>query len=217
MRRIAVAEISHETNVFAAKPTTFAAFRASRSHARHGCLADAAGTNSAFGGFITGAETRGFELLPICSVWATPSGMIAVETIDRLEGILVDGLQSALDAGPIDGVLLALHGAMVTECDRDGDGLLLEAARRVVGPEMPVVSTLDLHANISQRMVDAADVLIGYDTYPHVDMAERAVEACAVLARAHPRARSRQRRRWSNRRCCRRRKRCRPPVSRCDR
>ena len=125
--------------------------------------------------------------------------------------------ESAIDAGPVDGVLLALHGAMVTERDRDGDALLLEAARRVVGTEMPIVSTLDLHANISQRMVDAADVLIGYDTYPHVDMAERAIEACSVLANGSSVARSYPRRRWSNRRCCPPRKKCRLPVSRCVR
>jgi microcystin degradation protein MlrC len=182
MRRIAVAEISHETNVFAAKPTTFADIERAGLKLGADALANAAGTNSAFGGFTTGAEVQDFELVPICSVWATPSGLVATETIDRLEGLLIDGLQAAIDAGSVDGVLLALHGAMVTERDRDGDALLLEAARRVVGPETPIVSTLDLHANISQRMVDAADVLIGYDTYPHVDMAERAVEACSVLA-----------------------------------
>jgi microcystin degradation protein MlrC len=72
---------------------------------------------------------------------------------------------------------------MVTEIDTDGDGFILQAAREVVGPDVPIVATLDLHANISQRMVDVADVLVGYDTYPHVDMAERAEEACGILAR----------------------------------
>jgi microcystin degradation protein MlrC len=183
VRRIAVAEISHETNVFAAKPTTFADIERAGLKLGMKTLSGASGTNSAFGGFITGAAIEGFELMPICSVWATPSGMIALETIDRLVGMLVEGLEAAIDAGPIDGLLLALHGAMVTERERDGDALLLEAARRVVGIEVPIVSTLDLHANNSQRMVDAADVLIGYDTYPHIDMADRAVEACTVLAK----------------------------------
>ena len=139
-------------------------------------------TNSAFGGFISGAADQDFELVPICSVWATPSGMIAAETIRPTHGNSGRWSSIGVDAGPVDGVLLALHGAMVTERDRDGDGLLLESARRVVGSETPIVSTLDLHANISQRMVDAADLLIGYDTYPHVDMSDRAVEACSVLA-----------------------------------
>jgi microcystin degradation protein MlrC len=72
---------------------------------------------------------------------------------------------------------------MVTEIDDDGEGFLLQCVRDIVGPEIPVVATLDLHANVSPRMVQLADVLIGYDTYPHIDLAERAEEACAVLAR----------------------------------
>jgi microcystin degradation protein MlrC len=72
---------------------------------------------------------------------------------------------------------------MVTEIDDDGEGFLLQTVRDVVGPDTPVVATLDLHANISRRMVELADVLIGYDTYPHIDMAERGEEAAAVLGR----------------------------------
>jgi microcystin degradation protein MlrC len=179
--RICCAEISHETNVFAAEPTRFADFEAAGLVNGPDAIAGRAGTNSAMGGFLMGASREEFELIPICAVWATPSGMVTADAIDRLAGLLGDGLRRALDDGPLDGVLLALHGAMVTERDRDGDAFLLEAARAVVGPNMPIVSTLDLHANISQRMVDAADLLIGYDTYPHVDMAERADEACAQL------------------------------------
>ncbi|MCA9860613.1 MAG: M81 family metallopeptidase, partial [Thermomicrobiales bacterium] len=93
----------------------------------------------------------------------------------------------------LDGVLLALHGAMVSELDRDADVLILESIREVVGNERPLVSTLDLHANISPRMVDAATLLIGYDTYPHVDMAARAEEAAErivqlVRGEIHPAA-----------------------------
>ena len=183
MPRVIVAEISHETNVFAAKPTTFADIERAGLKLGGAALDGAAGTNSAFGGFIAGAAEQGFDLVPICSVWATPSGMIVTETIDRLSAILVDGIRAAIASGPVDGLLLALHGAMVTGIDRDGDGRLLELARAEVGPGVPIVATLDLHANISPRMVDVADVLIGYDTYPHVDMAERAKEACRVLAR----------------------------------
>ncbi len=182
-RRVCVAEISHETNVFAAHHTSYADFEAVGLAIGADALRGAAGTNSAMGGFLTGAAREGFELIPICAVWATPSGLVAAEAIDRLAELLRDGLQRTIDAGPLDGVLLALHGAMVTERDRDGDALLLETARSVVGPEIPIVSTLDLHANISRRMVDAADLLIGYDTYPHVDMAERADEACTQLRR----------------------------------
>lgn len=181
--RVVVAEISHETNVFAALPTTFADFEAAGLVYGANCFAGAAGTNSAFGGFMRGAEREDIDLVPLCSVWATPSGIVTADAADRLDDILVNGLKAALVSGPVDGVLLALHGAMVTETDRDGDGRLLETARAIVGPDVPIVSTLDLHANISTRMVAAADVLIGYDTYPHIDMADRADEACSVLTR----------------------------------
>jgi microcystin degradation protein MlrC len=181
--RVAAAQIAHETNVFSSVKTDFAAFETSGLHRGAEAIVANRDTNTEFGGFITGAAAQGFDLIPILAVWATPSGMVTREAIERLTALLGDGLRAALADGPLDGVLLALHGAMVTERDDDGEGYLLEAVRDVVGPDVPVVATLDLHANISWRMVELADVLIGYDTYPHVDMAERAEEACAVLAR----------------------------------
>jgi microcystin degradation protein MlrC len=181
--RICCGQISHETNVFAARPTTIAEFEAAGLVYGSDCFTGMEGANAAFGGFLSGAAREGFELVPICSVWATPSGIVTAETLAQLGEILVDGLGQALAAGTVDGVLLALHGAMVSELDRDADAWLLERAREVVGSETPIVSTLDLHANISERMVAAADVLIGYDTYPHIDMAARADEACTILAR----------------------------------
>ncbi len=181
--RVAAAQIAHETNVFSAVKTDLAAFEASGIHIGQDVIETARDTNTEFWGFITGAEIQGFDLLPIVAVWATPSGLVTAEAIRHLTGLLTDGLRQTLADGPLDGVLLALHGAMVTEIDDDGEGYILQAVRDVVGPDVPVVATLDLHANISTRMVELADVLIGYDTYPHVDMAERAEEATSVLAR----------------------------------
>jgi microcystin degradation protein MlrC len=182
--RVAAAQIAHETNVFSSVPTDYAAFVASGlSVGQREIVASRAETNTEFGGFIRAAGTQGFELLPIVSVWATPSGRVTRDGIERLIQILADGLREAQAEGPLDGVLLALHGAMVTETDDDGDGAILQVAREIVGPAVPIVATLDLHANISPRMVELADVLIGYETYPHIDMAERGEEAAAVLAR----------------------------------
>ena len=181
--RIAAAQISHETNRFSSVATDLAAFQAAGIAYGQDAITLGTGTNTAFGGFATGAERNGFELCPVISVWATPSGLIPADTINYLGECLVRGLKDALTNGGLNGVLLALHGAMVTAVDSDGDGHLLELARRTVGPDVPIVATLDLHANISERMVAAADVLIGYDTYPHVDMADRADEACDVMRR----------------------------------
>jgi microcystin degradation protein MlrC len=173
--RIAAAQLSHETNAFSAVRTDMAAFEASTIRRGGRIIADERDTNSFFGGAITGSERLGFELVPLISVWATPSGIVDGPTLRTLIDELVDGIQAA---EPIDGVLLGLHGAMVSELDRDADALILEAVRDAIGNERPLVATLDLHANISPRMVDAATLLIGYDTYPHVDMAARADEAC---------------------------------------
>lgn len=181
--RVAAAEISHETNVFSAVPTDLAAFEASGLHRGDAIISKSRNTNSSFGGFITGAAEHDLDLLPLISVWATPSGLVTADAIDTLDSMLADALHHALADAPLAGVLLALHGAMVTARDDDGDAHLLELVRSIVGPTTPIVATLDLHANISPRMVRAADLLIGYDTYPHVDMAARAHEACALLAR----------------------------------
>ena len=173
--RIAAAQLSHETNVFSAVRTDMAAFEASTIRRGQEIVTDERGTNSAFGGFVSGSEKYGFDLIPIISVWATPAGMVDGSTLQALIDEIVSSIQQA---EPVDGMLLALHGAMVSEFDRDADAHILEAVRDVIGNERPLVATLDLHANISPRMVDAATLLIGYDTYPHIDMAARAEEAC---------------------------------------
>jgi len=181
--RVAAAQIAHETSAFSAVKTDITAFAASGIQLGQDVIETARETNTEFGGFITGAAVEGFDLIPILAVWATPSGLVTTEAIGHLTGLLGDGLRRVMSEGPLDGILLALHGAMVTEVDDDGDAYVLQTVREIVGPDMPLVATLDLHANISPRMVELADVLIGYDTYPHIDMAERAEEATSVLAR----------------------------------
>src|SRR5215213_6468124 len=120
--RVAAAQLSHETNVFSANRTDFAAFEAAGLALGDAIVASAAGTNSSFGGYLSGAEEYGFDLVPILSLWATPSGIVTREAIGRLEWMLTDRLRRALAGGLLDGVLLALHGAMVTEASDDGDG-----------------------------------------------------------------------------------------------
>src|SRR5215217_471788 len=181
--RVAAAQISHETSAFSAVKTDLVAFAASGIDLGQDVIETSRGTNTEFGGFISGAAVQGFDLVPLLAVWATPSGLVTAEAIEHLTGLLGDGLRRVMADGPLGGVLLALHGAMVTEIDDDGDGYILQTVRRIVGPHVPVVATLDLHANISARMVELADTLIGYDTYPHIDMAERAEEAAAILVR----------------------------------
>lgn len=176
--RIAAAQIQHETNVFSSVRTDMAAFR--RSGLKFGAEIEAErGTNSAFGGFFRAAAELDVDLIPILSVWVTPSGMVDGEALSEL----VTNLTDQLVACRPDAVALSLHGAMVSEIDRDGDGWILEQVRETVGWDIPIIAELDLHANVSSRMVEAADMLVGYDTYPHIDMAERGAEVIALLVR----------------------------------
>ncbi|HEX3304552.1 MAG TPA: M81 family metallopeptidase, partial [Thermomicrobiales bacterium] len=159
--QIAAAQIQHETNVFSSVRTDMAAFQ--RSGLKFGPEIEAErGTNSAFGGFFAAAERHDIDLLPILSVWVTPSGIVSADAITELVTHLIE----QLIASQPDGVALSLHGAMVSEIDRDGDGWILDQIREAVGWDIPVVAELDLHANISTRMIKAADILVGYDTYP---------------------------------------------------
>ena len=106
--------------------------------------------------------------------------MVAQQAFDTMLGWFLERLEKVL---PVDGVLLDLHGAMVTESYQDAEGEFIDAVRKLVGQGVPIVVTLDLHANITEKMADLADVIIGYDTYPHIDMNERGQEAIELLAR----------------------------------
>src|SRR5204863_9518545 len=117
---------------------------------------------------------------PFLWTFAYPGGLLPRADYDTLKGEFLDRLSKA---GLVDGVLLDLHGAMVIDGIDDGDGDLIEAVRGVVGPACPIVATFDLHGNHTQRRIDMAHVIIGFDTYPHVDMAERGVEAADLIVR----------------------------------
>jgi microcystin degradation protein MlrC len=176
--RIIAAELSHETNRFSAVPTDLAAFERSGIYRGAGILPALGETATPIAGFLDASREYGFDLLPVLSVWATPSGMVSREALETLLNELLIGIA---DAGAIDGILLSLHGAMVAEHIDDADGYILRRVREQVGNGVPIVTTLDLHANISQEMVDQADLLIGFDTYPHIDQRERGCEAGAAI------------------------------------
>lgn len=179
-RRVAIAQLSHETNVFSSSLTDLGAFHAAGLRFGDDIIATETDANTCIGGFIKAGQEEDFAIVPILSVWATPSGIVTAEAIETLLAQLCSGLESAM---PLDGVLLALHGAMVTEIDVDGDARILERVRHSIGPETALVATIDLHANVSERMLSAPDLLIGFNTYPHTDMADRGLQAGQLLAR----------------------------------
>ena len=178
--RIVTGTFSHETNTFSNIPTTMAEF--AKQGINHGeeIPRRFRGTNAIEAAFLDASEQYGFELIWTVFGSAIPGGLVSQEAYEYFSGHLLEGIQAA---GAIDGVLLHLHGAMVTDQLDDGEGHLLESVRRVIGPEVPIVTTLDLHANLTPRIIQNCTAMTGYDTYPHVDMYDRAFEAADILVR----------------------------------
>ncbi|MGF1472976.1 MAG: M81 family metallopeptidase [Rubrobacteraceae bacterium] len=129
---------------------------------------------------IDRAGRENIGLLPTFSAYAYPSGRILEETYSEAEARLLAGIERS---GSVDAVCLALHGAAVTENHDDLEARVLAAVRDLVGPGVPIVATLDLHGNITEEMVEYADVLLGVNYYPHIDFYERGIEAVSVARR----------------------------------
>ncbi len=175
--------INHETNTFSPIPASIERFRETSYARGDELLAKTRGTRTVIGGFIDAADELGIELVPTIHSFAMPSDAVTRAAWDEQINDTLDDLEAALAGGPIDGLLLGLHGAMVIEGIDDGEGEYLRRVRELVGPDMPIVMELDLHANISPESVEMVDVMVGYDTYPHVDVYDRAVELTHLLAR----------------------------------
>jgi microcystin degradation protein MlrC len=182
MARIAVGGFQHETNTFAQLQTGLAQFvepDAWPGLVRGAPMLDAlAGINLPAAGFVKEAVALGHRLEPLLWCSAQPAGKV---TRAAYESIAVELLQRLANARGCDAVYLDLHGAMVAEHRDDADGELLRRVRAAVGPSVPVVASLDFHANVSPLMVREADALVAYRSYPHVDMAETGARAAAAL------------------------------------
>lgn len=179
--RILIAQVKHETNTFSRLPTDLDAY-AKRMLCTGADIPRAVrGTNSELGGFLEVAEQAGWASTFGVAADATPSGRLTAACWAHLKTAILDTLERE---GPFDGVLLALHGAMVTETTEDGEGDLLGEIRARVGVDLPIVATLDLHANVSDAMARHASAFVTYRSYPHIDMGARGVEAAQVLLRA---------------------------------
>ncbi|GKQ55782.1 M81 family metallopeptidase [Bradyrhizobium sp. Ce-3] len=179
MTRIAIGGFLHETNTFAPTKATYDDFVhgggwPSMTHGTE-VLKVMRKINAGLAGFVEAAEANGWELVPTIATGATPSAHVTKDAFERIVKEIVDGIVAA---GPIDGVYLDLHGAMVTEHHDDGEGEILARVRKAIGKDIPLVASLDLHANVSPEMIEHADALIAYRTYPHVDMADTG-RACA--------------------------------------
>ena len=173
--RILIGMMMHETNTFSAVKTTLKDFDPLYGEELIHALK---GTRSGIGGFIDVLEKHGAEIIPTIGAGATPSGPLANKDYKNIVNTI---LKAATDSKPVDGVLLALHGAMIAEDVPDAEGTLLKKIHEAIGPRVPIIITLDLHGLISKLIVDNCDAIFGYDTNPHIDMYERGVEAAETI------------------------------------
>ena len=173
--RVIIGHMSHETNTFSTVKTTLKDFD---PHYDQELIRFYKGTRSGIGGFIDVLEKHGAEIIPTIGASATPAGPIANKDYHKIVNTIIKVITKS---GTVDGVLLALHGAMIAEDIPEAEGTLLKKIRETVGPKVPIIITLDLHALISKLIVDNCDAIFGYDTNPHIDMYERGVEAAETI------------------------------------
>jgi microcystin degradation protein MlrC len=132
-------------------------------------------------GAIAAAEEEGLELVPVLASYGGTGGPVTDETYAFFRERVLDAARR--EASSVDGVLLCLHGAMVTESLDDPEGDLLPAVRQIVGPEVPLVISLDLHAHFTEAMAGAVDAVVAYHTFPHVDFYDTGYRAMKLLGR----------------------------------
>ena len=181
--RIAIGGISHETNTFSSIATDLAQFQRRVVLRGEALLRASRGAGNVLGGIVDTASALGWEIVPLLFASATPSGKVRRGTFETLANELERGLRDTCRDQPLDGVVLALHGAMVAEAIEDADGEVLRRVRRAVGARTPVAVVFDFHANLTARIVANADLILGYETYPHVDTYARGSEAIRLLER----------------------------------
>jgi microcystin degradation protein MlrC len=186
MTRVLIAGYQHETNTFAPSLADWTAFtrgdsfpafeRGPAMQERH------SGVNIPISGFIDAAQRRGWTLVPSAWAGAIPSSYVTRDAFERIAGAICEDAVEARQRG-LDAIYLDLHGAAVAEHAADSEGELLARLRAIVGAELPIVASLDLHANVTQRMLREAGALVAYRSYPHVDMALTGERAAQLLAR----------------------------------
>lgn len=175
--RLALLGMSHETNTFSRVPATYERFNIYRGQEIVRQYKESHSTNA---GFLEAADRSGFEVVPLIYATTGPIGTITRDAFDRIVGEM---LQLLRDNGPWDGVLLAQHGAAVSEEYPDADGEIAARVRRLVGPDVPIGMALDLHTNLSQKMIANTTATVLYRSNPHLDPRPRAVECAEIIVR----------------------------------
>ena len=178
MKRVGIASLMHESNTFYPVPTTREMFRDTCLVSGREVISHWGEAHHEIGGMLEVLPSQGLETVPLLTATAMPSGPVEEEAYEGILGEILDRISGE----SLDGLLLALHGAMVAEHVRDADGRTASTIRRLVGSDLPIVMTLDLHANVSPLMIESVTATTIYRTYPHLDQRERGREAARILA-----------------------------------
>ncbi len=178
--RIGVIALLHESNTFLAQPTSIESFRENLLLTGDPIRAALADAHHEVGGFFAGLAAADVDAVPLFAARALPSGCIAADTYAELMEQLLAAVNGA---DRLDGILVAPHGATVSEVYPDADGHWLYELRQIVGPDLPIIGTLDAHANLSPQMVDSCDALVAYRSNPHLDQRERGIEAARLMVK----------------------------------
>jgi len=176
--RLVIAMMKHETNTFSPVKTDWQRFRDWGAYLGPEARRAYEGTGMPIGAYLELAREIGAEVVTPVAAEAMPSGPVAAEAYELMSSAILDAVRQGCDAAMLD-----LHGAMVAATTPDGEGTLLERIR-AVAPDLPIAVTCDLHANLTERMVRHSTALIGYKTYPHVDMYAVGEQVGRILLRA---------------------------------
>lgn len=175
MKRVGVACVMQESNTFAPGCSTLDDFLIETGAE---LVKNYPGTNTEMGGFLEESERLDFEAVPMISAWAISAGPVSEAAFDALAKLLVEHIAKTR----IDALLVALHGAWLSESHLCADGELIRRVRQCIRPHLPVVVSLDFHANVRPELLRHVQGLVGYRTYPHIDMAETGRKAARLLA-----------------------------------
>lgn len=177
--RVGIIALLHESNTFISRPTRLEHFYQDMLLSGEPMREKLVGTRHEVGGFFEGLKTARIEAVPIFAARAIPFGRVTAEAFDGLRERLFDCLE---DASSLDGVLIAPHGATVSESHRDADGHWMAELRERVGSATPIIGTLDAHANLSPQMVESSNALVAYRSNPHLDQRARGLDAARLMA-----------------------------------
>lgn len=178
--RVGIIGLLHESNTFIAEKTTLSHFERDTLLTGSRIPERFSDTAHELGGFFAGLAKESIEAVPVFAARAVPWGPVTTDAYQQLLDMMFSRLA---EAGPLDGILVAPHGATVCESVSDADGCWLQRLRQQTGDTMPIIGTLDAHANLSQQMVAATTAIVAYRTNPHLDQFDRGVEAAQLMAR----------------------------------